>query len=410
MAHTRILSVVLLAVLVTTAGCSGLLGDASTPGETPAVDRTTDTNATDATATNDSTATATPAETDLSSLAPDAVRARHTEGLREAGSFNATRSITIASNDSTNPFSTFSLTSEFSVDFESNRSIERSSFFGTTVTYTAANGTTYRQQMLSEDASPEDASYSVSDPDDDSLFGLDPVNVTEAIGTDALVVGENVSYEAVGTETVDGVTVTRYETSGVEQLSGENLLGNGTIEGEDTRVENFTATLLVDGEGIVRLTDWHIEFVDTANGTAYELGVRHEISAVGEVVVEEPGWLQYVDDSGPGYETPTNCSAPSAEGTIGQTPAGDGTYNVTFEAASVGQDTVVRLTYEGVGYENYIQRAAYFSDDVARTKGLEPGTVVEAVAENSCGGTVVLATHTVEAGADSSANASSTAY
>lgn len=408
MAYTRILSVVLLAILVATAGCSGLLGDASTSGETPAIDRSTDANTTSS--TND-TATATPAATDLSSLAPETIRERHTAGLREAGSFNATRTVTIASNDSSNPFSTFSLTSDYSVDFERNRSIERSSFFGTTETYTAANGTTYRKQALSEDASPEDATYSVSDPDEDSLFGLDPVNVTEAIGVDALVVGENVSYEAVGTETVDGVTVTRYETSGVEQLSGENLLANGTVEGENTSVRNFTATLLVDGEGVVRLSDWHIEFVDTANGTSYELDMRHEISAVGEVSIEEPGWLQYVDDSdGLGYETPTNCSEPSAEGTVGQSPAGDGTYNVTFEAESVGDDTIVRLQYEDAGYEDYIQRAAYFSGDVARTKGLEPDTVVRVVAENSCEDTVVLATHTVEDRDDSSADGSNTAY
>ncbi len=394
MSRTHLLSALLLALLVTTAGCSGLLGGATTPAGT--------TDGPDATETSPTATHASVAALDLETL-----RERHTGGLREAGSFNATRTVTISSNDTSTPFSSFSLTSEYAVDFERNRSIERSSLFGTTVTYTAANGTTYRKQSFSADAPPEQASYTVSAPGEGGFLSVDPVNVTEAIGADAFVVGENVTYEAVGTETREGVSVTRYEADGIESLTGDGLLGNGTIEGENASIERFTATLLVDGEGVVRHSEWHVEFVDTANATAYELGIRHDVSAVGEVSIAEPGWLRYVDErDGSLLETPTNCSTPTADGTLAQSPAADGTYNVTFEAETLGEDAVVRLQYEDAGYENYLTRTAYFEGDTARATGLAPGAVVEAVAENGCEETVVVATHTVVASEDESTGSS----
>lgn len=387
----RALVTVLVTVLVTTAGCSGLVGDSpeadadteAAPADDPTPAAGDRTEVTDD--GNDSDGAAGSAALDA-----DAVAAAHADALEAAGSFNATRTLSLSTNDTSSAMESFSLTTRYSVDHDRNRAVDRSSFFGETVTFTDANGTTYERTSLSAGG---EAGYRMSDASDDGPFALDPVNVTEATGTDAFAV-ENVSYRGVGTETGDGATVTRYEANGTEALRGTAIAANGTVEGENTTITAFEATLLIDEAGVVRLSEWRIEFVDRTNATSYALSTRHEVSAVGEAAVERPDWLSAARNASTSAGMGTgNCSAPAADGEFTETVADDG-YNVTFAATSLADRSVVRLEYGAADYSTLLERTAYFEGDTAEATNPPAGTTVEAVAENDCGERAVVATRT----------------
>ena len=91
-------------------------------------------------------------------------------------------------------------------------------------------------------------------------------------------------FAAVGTESYDGVTVTRYERT--DRPTWVSAQGSG---GEFTWTE-FTYTVLVDENGLVRSESWGGEGVD-ADGVSQTIAFSYSLTDVGSTVVEEPDWI-----------------------------------------------------------------------------------------------------------------------
>ena len=437
----RLLLAAVLAALVTTAGCSGVLGgdppstaspapatnapeaaadgsnagtdggsaSAATPSTGTTPDRTGDPTPTTGEGTEGETDDGdepggfdwNPSATAESDLDAASVISTHLGALRTAGSFNATETVVIATNDSETLLSALALTTNYTVDYESDRALAHSRFFGETVTYTAADGTTYQQTKLSPNDSDDEATYQVGLPNATTAFGVEAVNVTDATGESGFGMLRNVSYREVGEETVDScnprtgncerVTVTRYEATGAERLFRTAPLV-GSIDDSAVRFSNFTATVLVDGDGVVRRNSASLTFVDVENATRYTMAVHHEVYEVGESSLDAPAWLDHAADAA--ATARARCDAPTAGGTFDRRSTANGTV-VTFTAEAVGDGDTVRLRYDGADYTTLFDRTAYGAGSTAETEPLPAGTTVTAVAENGCGQTVTVGTHTV---------------
>jgi len=98
------------------------------------------------------------------------------------------------------------------------------------------------------------------------------------------VVSENVSYERVGTETVDGDSVARYEADGVAALDSSVRYE----EHENAAIDRFSATVLVDTEGVIRHLEYALDY-HVKNQTVNR-SVSATVTDVGETTVERPEW------------------------------------------------------------------------------------------------------------------------
>ncbi|WP_438267813.1 DUF7537 family lipoprotein [Halomarina pelagica] len=180
------------------------------------------------------------------------------------------------------------MSTEYRVDLDADRARSWSTFVLPVDTYTEGE-TTYVQSKFDPNATAENASYTITSANDSSSFAPDPVNVTEAMGLPLTEIG-NVSYERAGGARFDGATVTRYVADGPAAYRG---LPAGASE--NATLTEFSATLLVDGSGIVRLDEWSATLVD-AEGTRVSFAYRHAITDVGETRVERPTWLEHARD------------------------------------------------------------------------------------------------------------------
>ena len=435
----RLLCAAAFAVLVTTAGCGGALGgDSATTSPLPAtngqdaVDDGPNSGAEggaesattpDGTATPERTADSTPttggdgettdgtdgtdgvdwnlSATTESDLDAAAVTSSHLAALRSAGSFNATETVVIATNDSETLLSALALTTNYTVDYERGRARSHTRFFGETVTYTAADGTTYQQTKLSPDETDAEATYQVGLPNETRAFGVEAVNVSEATGESGFGMLRNVSYEATGqvtrevcnprTGNCERVEVTRYEATSAERLFRTAPVV-GSMEESAVRITNFTATVLVDDDGVVRHNSASMTFVDVENATRYSIAVHHEVYEVGASSLDAPGWLDHAADAE--ATARARCDAPTADGGFDRRSTANGTV-VTFTAEAVGDGDTVRLKYDGADVSSLFDRTAYVAGNTAETDPLAAGTTVSAVAENGCGETVTVGTYTV---------------
>lgn len=93
----------------------------------------------------------------------------------------------------------------------------------------------------------------------------------------------NATYERKGVETFQGVPVMRYEATGVDALS--DSIGDGNAS---SVFENFSATLLIDANGVIR--HYHYEFVYVDYHTP-RVAQSYTISDVGSTDVEKPDWV-----------------------------------------------------------------------------------------------------------------------
>lgn len=160
------------------------------------------------------------------------------------------------------------------VDRTDDQYLQRStSAFGNSTLYTAGN-TSYQRSQYGNQTQVARTDRSV--------------NVTAAVrgsSTLEIFISHNVTYEQVGTETFDGDEVMRYEAEGVDKLSEE--FRNST--GENLTVTDFSATLLLDGEGRVR--KFSADFSFTRNGETSNTTFVTTVTDVGSTDVEEPDWV-----------------------------------------------------------------------------------------------------------------------
>lgn len=93
----------------------------------------------------------------------------------------------------------------------------------------------------------------------------------------------NATYERKGIETFQGVPVMRYEATGVDTLP------NGIGDGNASSVfENFSATLLIDRNGVIRHYRYELVYVDYHTPRVAQ---TYTISDVGSTTVEKPDWV-----------------------------------------------------------------------------------------------------------------------
>jgi hypothetical protein len=96
----------------------------------------------------------------------------------------------------------------------------------------------------------------------------------------------NATFQREGIETFDGVPVMRYEASGVEALSGTYFTSGNTSD----RFEGFSATLLLDEDGVVRHFAYEFQFAPVDSGPQ-RIAASYTVTDVGSTDVERPAWV-----------------------------------------------------------------------------------------------------------------------
>lgn len=136
-----------------------------------------------------------------------------------------------------------------------------------------ADGTTYARYGASDEAT-----YQVAQ----AAFA--PENTLFAVQSYVADADDLSAFDAVGTETYDGVTVTRYERT--DRPSWVSAQGAE----DDFTWEEFTYTVLVDEDGLVRSESWGGEGV-TEDGVTRTITFTYSLTVVGSTTVEEPDWI-----------------------------------------------------------------------------------------------------------------------
>ncbi|WP_247002711.1 DUF7537 family lipoprotein [Halosolutus gelatinilyticus] len=108
------------------------------------------------------------------------------------------------------------------------------------------------------------------------LFSNDSMHQLDHAAIDA-------TYEREGVETFQGVPVMRYEATGVDALADSWAGG----ENASSRYEEFSATLLLDEDGVIR--HYEYEFVWAESATR-RITQSYTLSDVGSTDVEKPDW------------------------------------------------------------------------------------------------------------------------
>jgi len=264
------ISTVLVVLTVLLAGCSG---GGVTDGA-PSTDSTeTDADDTEANADDTETDASATGSDDLSLSAAD-------ENLRAAGSFTTQWSYTVQDVDG----STIRFNNTYEVDLDAERSREVYATSGpeaaTDYEIFVADGASYTRY-----GSGADAFYQTSDQAPsvfDSATGR-AAGFYNYLEEDA---------EFVGTETYDGVTVSRYDYSDADAWQTYNQGATSTMFGgdEEVTITDFSISVLVDGNGVARLTTWTLTG-ETADGDPASVEWSYSITDIGSTSVEDPAWL-----------------------------------------------------------------------------------------------------------------------
>lgn len=94
------------------------------------------------------------------------------------------------------------------------------------------------------------------------------------------------TFQREGIETFRGVPVMRYEATGVDALSGTRLWSENASE----QYETFSATLLLDEDGVIRQFEYELDFSGTEVGPR-RIAVSYALTDVGSTDVEKPAWV-----------------------------------------------------------------------------------------------------------------------
>ena len=257
----RLLLTATVALLVATAGCSGLTGD----------DGTTD---------DGSGAGYGAAGADLDGAALTAATGDAVEG---GGSFTLETASTLTQSQNNQ---TRTVTSETSlrVELDDDRGIRNQtqtvesatdSQERTTVVYTSGN-TSYRKQTAQGGTT-----YDRQNGTTQTFGAIQPVN-TARFAQNYTGIVDGFSWEQSGSGEVGGVAVTEYSVTGEPDKETLGLGGNTTIE-------DASGTLSVDSDGVIRQADIDYTVV-TAQGSA-SIDATTTLTQVGSTSVAEPGWL-----------------------------------------------------------------------------------------------------------------------
>jgi len=258
------LSTVLVVLTIVLAGCSG--GGVGADG-------------TETTATGDSTESGAPDSDDGSATGAEQLSVTEAdERLRNAGSFTSQWTYSVTESDGT----TAAINNTYQVDVESNRSLEL-------LATTGADGQFDIETFIANDTSYSrygdgaDVFYQVNDQQStvfDSATGR-ATSFHNALEEDA---------DFVGTETFDGVTVSRYEHT--DTSSWQAYGGGMAMFGSDTNatVTDFTVVVLVDSDGISRLTTWTLSG-EAEDGSPVSAEWCFALTGIGSTTVEDPDWL-----------------------------------------------------------------------------------------------------------------------
>ncbi len=96
----------------------------------------------------------------------------------------------------------------------------------------------------------------------------------------------NATFQREGIETFQDVPVMRYEATGVDALSDTRLWD----ENASKQFEAFSATLLVDEDGVVRHYEYEIVFPVIENRPR-RIAVSYTLTDVGSTDIEKPDWV-----------------------------------------------------------------------------------------------------------------------
>lgn len=278
----RLLAALVVALLVATAGCSGLFGGDGGTGvdeETP-VDgdnSTADTNESDG-------GTATPAGYEPSGDALDGAQLRNRTAttIERAGSYTAAQSVTQTSQRANRSYRVHSATT-FWVDFDAGvgiRTRNRTTQLGSQVREETLAVYTDGNTSYAKATGPRGTNYASTSVGADDGVTIQHVNTTGVDQSLAAFV-DAFEWSRVGTETVDGVGMARYNATAVANAT--------LVLGEVGTLHSANATLLVAADGTIRQRRLVADY--TRDGTRTTAELELVLSDIGETTVAEPDWL-----------------------------------------------------------------------------------------------------------------------
>lgn len=252
----RIGSYVLLALLVTLAGCLGGVGEGAQPS-------------------GGSSTGGGSGDGGGGGGGGDSAVANRTAVLAAAGSYTSTWQLRVSEGGEVVGETTYVT----AIDYAAERSLFRST--GTSDGESRdgweiyhADGTVYTRY-----GADESASYVVSE---DVFTGTSPFDTGRYV-TDGSDLAE---FERVGTDTFDGVQVTRYElTERPAWIAGQQ------VRDDEVRWTEFTFEVLIDDDGLVRSERWTSTGVDDQDVT-HTVEFSSTITGIGSTTVAEPAWIE----------------------------------------------------------------------------------------------------------------------
>lgn len=96
----------------------------------------------------------------------------------------------------------------------------------------------------------------------------------------------NATFQREGVETFQGVPVMRYEATGVDALSDTRLWDEDASE----QFESFSATLLLDEDGVIRHYEYEL-VLPVVENRPRRIAASYTLTDVGRTDVEEPEWV-----------------------------------------------------------------------------------------------------------------------
>jgi hypothetical protein len=270
--YRRIGSVLVVALLVSLAGCTGgldALGDAAADAGGDGGDTS------DGVAGSSDGGDRSTGDDDAAGDGSQTLIENRTAVFREAGSYSSVWELRVTEGGTVSSSTAYTT----AVDYANERSA-----FGMRTTSDGQVGSDYETyyadgQSYTRYGEGEDATYSVADgtfAPGQSLFSAQAQSY----------VSELSGYERVGTETYDGVRVTRYE----ETQRPTWFAGGSWTDGE-VRWTEYTYSVLVDGDGLVRSEGWSAEGVNEAGATV-TIEYSYSVTGVGSTTVDEPDWAR----------------------------------------------------------------------------------------------------------------------
>jgi len=282
----RAVLAVTVALLIVTAGCTGLSGDGAENSTATPTTNATVTPAANGSADNQSATSDNVTTVDLDGQQLTSATA---DNIVSAGSYTAHSNTTAVSTGPQGVSQSIS-NGTVRVDFDARRgvrvgsqTIDRPTLVENRSTAVYTDGTTsYRRQNTSQGVTYDSQTGDYVESGD-----IVPVNVTSlnrnyTIFTNAFVWTEN------GTETVDGVTTTRYTIVGISN-SG-SFTGN-----EDTSVQNASGAMLVDSDDTVRQVS--LEYSVTTDTGTVTITTTTRFTDIGSTTVSEPSWVSAARES-----------------------------------------------------------------------------------------------------------------